>query len=40
MTPPGAQWRNPRGVVAAMIVGAAMWSCICGIVAAIWSMAH
>lgn len=40
MTPPSATFRNPTGAVAVLIVGAAMWSCICGIVAAIWSMAH
>ena len=27
--PPPVEWRNPRGVVVALIVGAAMWSCGC-----------
>lgn len=35
---PGAQWRNPAGVLVTLIVGAALWSCICGALAAVWSL--
>lgn len=41
MTRPGAQFRNPRGVVAALIVGAAMWVCGCGVTYALYRiLAH